>query len=83
MADIVKVKVKIELGSVTQEVSSEGKYQEAWEEYQDENDHEEGTEYPPITEEFIIEQYQEDVENGNVDIARIFENASVTIEKID
>jgi type IV secretory pathway TrbF-like protein len=44
-------------------------YQAEWEEHcYDAGDMEEGDEYPPVTEEFAFETYQENIENGNEDM---------------
>lgn len=75
------IKVKVTLEPVVYPLDS-AKYQADWEEHCDEEgDVSDGGDYPPIPEEFVIAQFQEDLEDGEEDVSMIFESATVTVEK--
>ena len=65
---MTKIKVKITLDPVTVEVDKSN-YQEAWDEQQSEDaESEDDMGFGEPSDEFVLEQYQEDLEEGNVEL---------------
>lgn len=58
-------------------------YQAAWEEHCDDSgDMEEGDDYPPITDEFVLERFQENLEDGSEDLSAVLETADIDVQEV-
>ena len=76
----MKVRVKVTASPVFVKLDS-ADYAEAWQEKcEEEGDLEEGEEAGEAPVDFMLQQYTEDLESGNVDLAEVLENASVEVE---
>jgi hypothetical protein len=76
------IRVKIVVDPVFKTIDK-NKYKEKWEEHCDDEqiDMNADGSYPDVTDEFAIERYQEELENGDADLSTELETASVEVTK--
>lgn len=78
---MAKIKLKIHVDPVEVLVDKED-YKDEWQEHcEEEGDVEEGEDAGEPSDEFVMEQYQEDVEAGNIDISDELAMATIRVEK--
>lgn len=76
------IRLRVELDSVYLNVDK-ADYKDAWQEHQEENGAvEEGEDAGEPSDEFVIEQVQEDFEDGTRDLSEAFESAGVSVSRV-